>query len=110
MGRSVVFRGELDTQYEFARGMNPGSISTAISTATAKPRLLFLVKTKESGKMGIVICHGGKDEWFLLAPGQLFGNGDDFSWMDTRFCAQARAQAKLIGEALLIETSNQAAD
>jgi len=53
--------------------MNPGSISTAISTAAAKPRLLFLVKTKESGKMGIAICHGGKDECFLLAPGQLSG-------------------------------------
>jgi len=47
---------------------------------------------------------------FFAGAGTTVGNGDDFSWMDTRFCAQARAQAKLIGEALLVETSNQAAD
>jgi hypothetical protein len=65
--------------------MTPRFISTAISTATAKPRLLFLVKNKESGKMGIAICHGGKDECFFAGAGTTVGNGDDFSWMDTWF-------------------------
>ena len=78
-----------------------------------KPDIAVLVGNKRSSKFGIAICHGGKNEVFLVGAGTDFGNGgDDFSWIDVwqvypkpPAAASARAQAKLTGEGVLVEKS-----
>lgn len=49
-----------------------GSLDTAV-----------LLREKDSGKVGILIHHGGTRESFVLGAGSASGNGgDDFSWLN----------------------------
>jgi hypothetical protein len=53
----------------------------------------ILVKNKDSSKVGIAICHGGKDEVFFVGAGTTVGGGGDDSvgWTPGR-CNGRRAR------------------
>jgi hypothetical protein len=96
----------LDAQYALAFTVNPFYLRGDF-TGDGKPDIAILVKNKQSGKVGIAICHGGRNEVFFADTGTLSGiGGDDFSRVDyLAGYARARAQAEPIGEALLIQKS-----
>jgi hypothetical protein len=97
----------LCAQYEFAFTLNPFYLRGDFD-GDGKPNAAILVRNKESAKVGIAICHTGKNEVFFVGAGTTIGNaGDDFSWMDAwQVYANARTgRPKLIGEALLVEKS-----
>ena len=97
---------KLYAQYEFAFTLNPFYLRGDFN-GDGEPETALLVKNKKSGKVGIAICHGGKDEVFFVGAGTTIeGGGDGFSWMDNLagLCAGAGA-GKLVGEALSVEKS-----
>ena len=72
----------MDGQYNFAFTLNPFYLRGDFN-GDGKPDIAVLVRNKRSSKLGIAICHGGKNEVFLVGAGTDFGNGgDDFSWID----------------------------
>jgi hypothetical protein len=102
---------KLDGQSDFVFTLNPFHLRGDFN-GDDKPDVAILVRNKESGKLGIAICHGGKNEIFLVGAGTAIGNcGDDFSWMDVWQIhpkpsgEKGCAPAKLIGEALQVEKS-----
>jgi hypothetical protein len=97
---------KLDAEYEFRFTLNPFYLQGDFN-GDGKPDAAILVKNKVSSKVGIAICHAGKNEVFVVGAGTTAGNGgDDFSWMDVwQVYSKARARPKLIGDALLVEKS-----
>jgi len=63
-------------------------------------------KDKQSGKVAITVCHGGKNE-VLSAPGQPSGREMIISvrWMSGDFMRRGARKAKLIVEALGVQKS-----
>jgi hypothetical protein len=103
-------RRKLDGQSDFAFALNPFYLRGDFN-GDGKPDVAILVKNKTSGKLGIAICHNGKNEIFLIGAGTPIGNaGDDFSWMDAlpvypRSCAEKGRAANGFGEAVQVEKS-----
>ena len=76
----------LEAQYAFAFTLNPFYLRRDFNGGS-KPDFAILVK-KQSRKIGIAICHGGKKEvFFLLAHGQLSATAVTVSlgWILGRF-------------------------
>ena len=101
---------KLDAQYEFAFSVNPFYLRGDFN-GDRKSDIAVLVRNKQSGKIGIAICHAGRNEIFFLGAGTAVGNGgDDFSWIDVwqvyprpAGSGGADSETKLVGEALLVE-------
>src|SRR5262245_25637162 len=73
---------KLDAQYEFAFSVNPFYLRGDFN-GDGKSDIAILVRNKQSGKIGIAICHAVRNEIFFVGAGTAVGNGgDDFSWME----------------------------
>jgi len=55
----------LDGQYDFAFTLNPFHLRGDFN-GEGRPDVAIVVKNKESGKLGIAIYHGGKNEIFVV--------------------------------------------
>lgn len=72
----------LKDRYELSFKLNPFYLRGDLN-GDSKPDITILVTERNSGKKGILICHYGTGETFILGAGNKFGNGgDDFSWLD----------------------------
>ena len=93
-------------QYEIVFTLNPFYLRGDFN-GDGKPDIAILVRNKQSGKIGIALCHSRTNEIFFVGAGTPLGNGgDDFSWMDTwQVYGKAPASAPAQAEALLVEKS-----
>ncbi len=58
-----------------------------------------LVLEKESEKRGILVVHGGENQYFVLGAGTAIGHGgDDFAWMDAWYVYPRGVVYRSIGE------------
>jgi hypothetical protein len=88
----------LDTQCAFAFTVNPFYLRGDF-TGDGKPDIAILVKNKQSGKVGIAICHGGRNEVFFAGAGTLSGMAAMISvgwitWQVMRGRAPSRAHRR----------------
>jgi len=66
----------------------------------ASPILLFLVKQKRSGKVGIAVCHSSTNKVLFIGAGTEVGNGgDNFDWMDIWSVTPKAEAARTVGKA-----------
>ena len=77
---------KLDAQCEFVFKLNPFYLRGDFN-GDGKPDIAIVVRNKQSGKVGIALCHGGKNEVFLVGAETSVGDAVMISvgWISGRF-------------------------
>ena len=77
-----AFNEKLSARYELVQKMEP-SFFVGDFNGDGRSDVALLIQEKTTGKVGIAILEGGKNQFKVLGSGKSFGNGgDDFNWMD----------------------------
>ena len=109
--KEVFTKKKLSEKYDFSFHINPFYLRGDFN-GDKRNDVAVLIKEKKSGKLGIAICHYGKNEVFVVGAGNAVGNGGaDFKWMDVWFVyPKGKVQSPeeleplgLIGEGLSVE-------
>jgi hypothetical protein len=88
----------LERQYEFSSHLKPSLLSGDFD-GDGKIDVAILVKQKNSGKIGIAVCHSSTNKILLIGAGTEVGNGgDNFDWMDIWSVTAKAAAAKKLGK------------
>lgn len=80
----VLKNSELMKSYEVLDRMNPFYFEDDFNDDGFLDIVLF-VKSKQSGKEGVVIVNGGKNVPFIFGAGKEIGIGSDIRWCETWF-------------------------
>jgi hypothetical protein len=72
---------KLDQQFQLSTYLKPAFL-TADFNGDGKADISALIISKKTKKKGIVVIHGGIDQYFIMGAGSNFGNGGkDFNWL-----------------------------
>jgi hypothetical protein len=100
--------GSLGSEYKLSLYINPFYLEGDFN-ADGILDVAALIEETATTKYGIVVCHGGTKEYFIIGAGKYVGNGgDDYRWMDLWKVYREPTIEPGVGETEIIPLKGQA--